>query len=132
MPHNELALVSGSRNSDHKGTAVFGSFGGTCEGLRRKTRQQEELINHVDTQNCEVGNDLDIRQYLKYFGGRNIHYPRYTVALSVLGRQEDFWAIVEAGFRGVQSCSAHAPQHSNPGLPTFTPRAWVVGNHTSP
>lgn len=49
MPHNELALVSGSRNSDHKGTAVFGSFGGTCEGLRRKTQQQEELINHVDT-----------------------------------------------------------------------------------
>lgn len=47
MPHNEPALVSGSRNSDHKGTAAFGSFGGTCEGLRRKT--QEELINHVDT-----------------------------------------------------------------------------------
>lgn len=35
MPHNELALVSGSRNSEHKGTAVFGSFGGTSEGLRR-------------------------------------------------------------------------------------------------
>lgn len=36
MPHNELALVSESRNSDHKGTIVFGSLGGTCEGLWKK------------------------------------------------------------------------------------------------